>query len=112
MRTHRLEALSAFYVAQVGMTVVKTDGARSVWLALAPRGAVLMIERAAPGEPSIPTGSMELVAFAVDAAEKARRRRALESAGVSIESETAHTIYFPDPDGRRVALSDYDLDGA
>jgi hypothetical protein len=40
----------------------------------------------------------------------AGRPAALSNAGIAIEAETPHTIYFRDPDGRRVALSDYPFD--
>ena len=61
-----------------------------------------MLEPAGPGEPAVPRGTMDLVAFAVDDKETLRAR-------VDVEAETAHTLYFRDPDGRRVALSDYRL---
>lgn len=97
-----MEELERFYAGVLGLHVVRRDDARgSVWLDL--DGAVLMIERAEPGEPAIPAGSKELVAFAVDDKE-AWRGRIPASA---IEAETAHTLYFRDPDGRRVAVSDY-----
>jgi len=62
-----------------------------------------MLERAEPGEPPVPRGSMELLAFAVDDKEAWRSR-------VEVEAETAHTLYFRDPDGRRLAVSSYPFD--
>jgi hypothetical protein len=43
---------------------------------------------------------MELLAFAVDDKEAWRAR-------VEVEAETADTLYFRDPDGRRLAVSSY-----
>ena len=107
LRTVDLERLERFYAGVLGLRVVRRDYARgSVWLALGlgpdAAAAVLMLERAAPGEPPIPWGSKELVAFAVDDLGPWRAR-------VAVEAETAHTLYFRDPDGRRVAVSTYPL---
>jgi hypothetical protein len=33
----------------------------------------------------------------------------LAAAGVAVEAQTEFTLYFRDPDGRRVALSAYDF---
>ncbi len=99
LRTHDLARLEHFYAAVLGLRVLRRDDARgSLWLDAS--GAVLMLERAAAGEPSVPAGSMELVAFAVDDKETWRGR-------VTVEAETEHTLYFRDPDGRRVAVSSY-----
>lgn len=99
MRTHDVDRLAGFYQATLGLRVLRRDDARgSVWLDAA--GAVLMIERAEAGEPPVDARTRELVAFAVDDKEAWRGR-------LAVEAETAHTLYFRDPDGRRVAVSDY-----
>jgi len=36
----------------------------------------------------------------------------LAVAGVAIESRTEHTLYFRDPDGHRVGLSDLDVEAS
>ncbi len=59
-----------------------------------------MLERAGDGEPRVPAGTMDLVAFAVEDKEAWRGR-------IAVEAETEHTLYFRDPDGRRVAVSSY-----
>lgn len=101
MRTPDLARLEGFYAGTLGLPVLRRDGERgSLWLDAG--GTVLMLERAMPGEPPVPAGTLELVAFAVDDKEAWRPR-------VEIEAETAHTLYFRDPDGRRVAVSDMDL---
>ncbi len=68
-----------------------------------------MIEAAGPDEPAVPPGSLELVAFAIDEDEKPAWRARLAARGVVLEAETAFTLYFRDPDGRRVGVSHYPL---
>lgn len=106
MRTRDAPRLEAFYASTLGFAVVRRDAHRgSVWLDAG--GALLMIERAADGEPHVDPASMDLVAFAVDDKEPWRAR--LEAAGVRIEDQTAYTLYFRDPDGRRVGVSAFRL---
>ncbi len=102
MRTHDLARLEAFYTGPLGLAVLRRDPARgSVWLDAG--GAIVMLERAAAPEPGILAGSKELVAFAVD--DKDAWRARLEGAAITLEDETAYTLYFRDPDGRRIAVS-------
>jgi catechol 2,3-dioxygenase-like lactoylglutathione lyase family enzyme len=105
MRTRGLAALESFYASVLGLPVVQRDGARSVWLRAGE--ALLMLEQADDGEPLVPEGTRELVAFAVHKDDAERYRRILETNEVVIEGETAYTIYFRDPDGRRVGLSHF-----
>jgi hypothetical protein len=99
MRTRDVGRLERFYGGVLKLPVVKRDAARqSVWLDAG--GTMLMIERASEGEPGISPGSLELIAFSVATIQPWR-------ALVPVEAETAHTLYFRDPDGRRVAVSDY-----
>ncbi|HEY8086305.1 MAG TPA: VOC family protein [Polyangiaceae bacterium] len=101
LRTRDVARLVRFYADTLGLPVLRRDEARgSVWLDAG--GPVVMIERAGDSEPSIEPGSMELVAFAVEDKESWRAR-------VAVDAETTHTLYFRDPDGRRVAVSDYPL---
>lgn len=105
MRTHDLARLESFYADILGLLVLRRDDARgSVWLDAG--GAVLMLERATPEEPAVPASSQELLAFAIDASER-DAWRAKGGLGLEIEAETDHTLYFRDPDGRRVAVSSY-----
>ncbi len=106
-RTHDVEALASFYEQILGLARVREQAGYSVWLRLGE--AVLMLERAEPGESSIPLGSREFVAFAVDASERSRLQQRLEDHGVEIEETGVYTNYFRDPDGRRVGLSTYPL---
>jgi catechol 2,3-dioxygenase-like lactoylglutathione lyase family enzyme len=101
MRTTDVARLVRFYADVLGLAVLRRDEARgSVWLDAG--GTVLMLELAQPDETPFPAGSMELIAFAVQDKEAWRAR-------VDVEAETAHTLYFRDPDGRRIAVSDYRL---
>jgi catechol 2,3-dioxygenase-like lactoylglutathione lyase family enzyme len=102
LRTRDVDRLLAFYQQWFGLAVVRDMRPRSVWLGLG--AGVLMIELADEKEPAIALGSLELVAFRVTVEE----RQALR-ARVPLEAETEHTLYFRDPDGRRVAVSSYPL---
>lgn len=80
---------------------------RSIWLDLEP--SLLMIERT--DEPlrrvaHIGAGPF-LLAFTIDPAERRAVERALERAGVVIESRTEFSSYARDPDGNRIAISHY-----
>ncbi len=97
-------ATERFYASVLGLRVCARDDARgSVWLDAS--GVVVMVERAESSEPSVPSNTKDLVAFAIDDLPSWRRR--LVDAGVAIEAETTHTLYVRDPDGRRVGLSTY-----
>jgi glyoxylase I family protein len=100
-RTEDLEALERFYAGVLNLTVIRRNEGRSVWLDAG--GAILMLEKREEGEPTVPAGSKELVAFAVSKAVIER----LEKGAVPIEARTAYTLYVRDPDGRRIGLSSY-----
>jgi len=99
----------SFYRDVLGLRVL-SETARSTWLDAG--GAILMIERRGPGEPAVPAGSLELVAFAVSRARHAALREVLARHRVRIEAATEFTSYFRDPDGRRVGLSHYPSAGS
>jgi catechol 2,3-dioxygenase-like lactoylglutathione lyase family enzyme len=105
LRTVDLERLLAFYATWLACPIARDQRPRAVWLSLGD-AVMLMIEQAAPGEPSLPAGSLELVAFRVTADERCALRARLVAAGM-LEAETAHTLYMRDPDGRRVGFSSY-----
>jgi glyoxylase I family protein len=107
LRVHDLERMAAFYEAWFGLTVVRDLRPRALWLGLG-RGAVLMLELRAASEPAIDVQSLELVAFAIDAAQRPALRARLLSQQM-LEAETEHTLYFRDPEGRRVAASSFPL---
>jgi catechol 2,3-dioxygenase-like lactoylglutathione lyase family enzyme len=103
LRTPDLSRLERFYVDTLGFLVTRRQDGRSVWLDAG--GAILMLEEREGGEPAIPDGAKELIAFAIGADEHAHYEGRLARAGVAIEDRTPSTLYFRDPDGRRVGLS-------
>ena len=107
LRASDLEKTVAFYAKVLGLSEVRAERPRSVWLGLAD-GSVVMVEARGPAEPAIPVGSLELVAFRVTEDQKAAIRDAAMSIGC-FDGETPHTIYLRDPDGRRVGVSTYPL---
>jgi catechol 2,3-dioxygenase-like lactoylglutathione lyase family enzyme len=98
LRTRDVARLEAFYAGTLGLLVLKREG--NVWLGAG--DAIVMLEARGPGEPDVPVGSFELVAFAISPGERAEFARRLP-----IEAETPFTLYVRDPDGRRVGLSHY-----
>jgi glyoxylase I family protein len=112
LRSRDPARVERFYVDVLGLAVVRRDDARgSVWLAAGP--VVLMIERAGDGEPAPEATSQELRAFAVDRVGDRPTldawRAHLGRAGVAVEAETPFTLYFRDPEARRLAVSLYDF---
>ena len=53
-----------------------------------------------------------LIALSVEAALRSAFESRLLAAGCEVESRTQWTSYARDPDGNRIALSSYTLDGA
>jgi catechol 2,3-dioxygenase-like lactoylglutathione lyase family enzyme len=106
LRAEDVLRTTAFYRDELGLLELdqRVDDAgslRSIWLDA--DGVVVMIERRAPSEPSIPEGTMELVAFEVTP----ERFESLRETLSFIEHSTEYTLYTRDPDGRRVGLSKY-----
>jgi glyoxylase I family protein len=109
-RTRRLAELEAFYVEVLNLTVLRRDQGRSVWLAAGE--TVLMLEPAGEDEPSPPRSSLELVAFAMSRSEQGALEQELGRRKIAIESRTRFTVYFRDPDGRRIGVSSYAFPGS
>jgi len=107
LRVGDLDAMLAFYQRWFGLASVRDQRPRSVWLSLG-EGSVLMLETRTPEEPPIDPRSLELCAFSVTKDEHLTLRERLTAEGL-LEAETAHTLYFRDPEGRRVAVSSYPL---
>lgn len=107
LRTGDVGAVAAFYERVVGLERVR-DTERAVWLGAA--GVVIMLERREATEPSVPARSMELLAFRWDGSfDEIAPHLAANS--VEAEGSTAHSVYFRDPDGRRLAFSTHPLVG-
>jgi catechol 2,3-dioxygenase-like lactoylglutathione lyase family enzyme len=108
LRTTDVPSLEAFYRDVVGLLPARDErGERpaSVWLLAG--DTRVMLEPMGPGELPVPVGSLELTAFAIEARERRGFEERLARAGIEIEQRTEFTVYFRDPDGRRVAVSHY-----
>ena len=106
-RTDQVEELERFYRDVVGLEAPPgaPHAEDRVWLRA---GATwVMIERRTESEPVLPRRSMDLVAFAIRSIEKEAFLEKLLCVGVAVEQETDFTVYFRDPDGRRVGVSRY-----
>ena len=100
LRTRKLARVVRFYRDVLGLEVLR-ETTKSTWLAMG--GAILMIERAEKDEPEIPRGTKEFLCFGV----RTKRDVSAFKGRVQIEDETDFTVYFRDPDGRRVGVSCY-----
>ncbi len=107
LRVQDLDAVHAFYAQWFGLTIVRDLRPRALWLGLGEH-SVLMLEIRAQHEPVIDARSMELVAFTISGDERQSMRTRLVAQHM-LEAETEHTLYFRDPEGRRVALSSFPL---
>jgi glyoxylase I family protein len=105
LRTRDVRRLEKFYAEVLGLAFRSRQEERSVWLSS--DDTIVMIERAEEGEPEIPRGSMDLVAFAIEPSMRAHYKAQLAAHGLQIEGETQFTLYLRDPDGRRVGLSHF-----
>ncbi len=109
-----VEQIAAFYRDLLGLGEVsrhfEPDGRlRSIWLDLG--GAILMVERTE--EPArrvqgVGAGPF-LLALAAAPEDRAAFERSLAAHGALIDSRTECTTYFRDPEGNRVAISNYSL---
>jgi glyoxylase I family protein len=112
--THDVEALATFYerllqTAERRRQLDHVGALRSIWLDLA--GTWLMIERAQsavsrPRVEGVGLGAF-LLAFRADAAERRAFEARAEALGAVIESRSDYTSYLRDPDGNRIAVSEY-----
>ena len=114
--TRDVEALAGFYarLLQTAERKRHTDaaGLRSIWLDLS--GTLLMIERADAACPpparseGVGLGAF-LLAFRADASSRRAFEQRAHELGAAIESRSAFTSYLRDPDGNRIAVSEYEL---
>lgn len=105
LRTDDVVKLADFYERLVGLAVERRSLPRSIWLRAG--DTLVMIELRGDGEPPVDARTRELVAFSCSPEERSTLEARLVTGGVRIEEETAFTLYFRDPEGRRVALSHY-----
>ncbi len=107
-----VERVARFYAEAFGLDEITRhdDPAgelRSIWLDMS--GTVLMIERTearAERVEGVGPGPF-LLAFAIAAHERDALEATLAELGAPVEARTVHTSYFRDPEGHRVAVSDY-----
>jgi glyoxylase I family protein len=115
--TRDVEALASFYCRLLATEEQRRqrDEAgklRSIWLDLA--GTLLMIEQAEatatarPREDGVALGPF-LLAFRADPAQRRAFEQRAEALGAAIESRSAYTSYLRDPDGNRIAVSEYEV---
>jgi catechol-2,3-dioxygenase len=107
LRSHNLASLERFYGDLLGLECVRRTE-RSLWFRMG--GAVLMLEQAEPHEPRPQHDTMEMFALAVSPTRRSQLQAHLQNAGFSPESRTEYTIYYRDPENRRVGLSTLSLE--
>jgi glyoxylase I family protein len=112
LRVADLGRAERFYEGLLGLPRLKRleDGAgghRSTWLRAG--GVVVMLERELRGAPA-EAGTGHVLAFAVDSLAPWEER--LRAAGVEVVERTGFTLFVRDPDGHRVALSNYPFEDA
>jgi catechol 2,3-dioxygenase-like lactoylglutathione lyase family enzyme len=115
--TRNVEGLAQFYcrlleTSEQRRHVDERGELRSIWLNLS--GTLLMIERAAPDavERSSVTGvglGVFLLAFRADVAGRGIFETRAEELGAVVEARSAYTSYLRDPDGNRIAISEYEV---
>jgi len=106
LRTPDITALAGFYLRVFALPELKRNE-RSVWLQAGE--TILMIEQREAGEPHVVQGSQEMFALGIAPAERAALYKRLGQEGATVEAETDFTVYFRDPEGRKVGASHYPL---
>jgi catechol 2,3-dioxygenase-like lactoylglutathione lyase family enzyme len=109
-----LDRAERFYAGALGLPVLRrweddAGAPRSVWLALG-GGAFLAVEKAPPEAPDRPAGTTpgwHCVALGIARGEREAWRARLGAAGVTVERESAYTLYVRDPEGNLVGLSHF-----
>lgn len=105
LRTPDVASLSAFYRDVLQMTLVR-EQPHSSWFAMGSTG-VLMIENCRQHEPVPDPEDQHLICWGTNDLEETERR--LHERGVTIELRKPKTLYFRDPEGRRLAFSSHPL---
>jgi glyoxylase I family protein len=115
--TRNVEDLARFYCRLLASSeqrrhLDEQGELRSIWLDLS--GTVLMIERAAPDADERPSVSgvglgAFLLAFRADALGRAAFEARAAALGAAVESRSAYTSYLRDPDGNRIAVSEFEV---
>ncbi|MCK5688517.1 VOC family protein [Myxococcota bacterium] len=109
LRTHQLAWVLSFYQRIFGFEIKRENPGHSFWLSMGKGESVLMIEQASKNEAPYSHQSLEFLAFSVSSDERLAFKEHLKKEGVILEDESEHTLYFRDPDGRRIGVSSYPL---
>lgn len=104
-RTRDLARLTEFYSSVFSLVTERVQEGRSVWLVSG--DTRIMVEQKGPHEPDPNPSSMDLVAFSISATERHEFEARLAARGITVEGQTNYSLYFRDPDGRRVGVSHY-----
>jgi len=113
--TRDVEALARFYARLLATPELRRHsdqaGLRSIWLDLS--GTLLMIERseapvAPPWVEGVGLGAF-LLAFRADAAGRVAFEERARALGARVESRSSFTSYLRDPDGNRIAVSEFEM---
>ena len=119
IKSKQVEVLSDFYRRVLELPLLKTfkdeNGLRSIWLSLGT--SILMLERSDYDEDKASTRTgffvdkpgYHLLAFTVSIEKQSVLRASLHDLEIKIEHESEYTIYFRDPDGNRIGLSNLDV---
>ncbi len=102
--TDDVAALAEFYARVVGLCRIEAPRPGVAWFAIS--RTVLMIE---PLLQDLRAASCRVIALGGTAWEQDALEERLRAASVAIESRTEWTVYFRDPDGNRLAFSQYDF---
>jgi catechol 2,3-dioxygenase-like lactoylglutathione lyase family enzyme len=115
--TRDVTRLASFYCSLLGVAPLRehhdqAGALRSIWIDLA--GVILMLERADAGSERGPVSGVGLGPFLLAFRADARGRGAFEARaaalGAVVESRSAYSSYLRDPDGNRIAVSEYQLE--
>ncbi|MDO8519753.1 MAG: VOC family protein [Deltaproteobacteria bacterium] len=108
LKVGNLQKMGNFYGRFLGLSMQdrkydEKGRLRSIWLKAG--NLILMLEK---GKGSLRSGrGWYLFALSIQARKKEFWRKKLRLKKVKIEHESAHSLYFRDPEGNRLALSHY-----
>lgn len=109
IRAADVASVARFYAGALALARLdeKHDarGLYAIWLAAG--DTIVMIERREADEPAPDPRSRDAVIFAIAPADRAALVRRLGRRRVPIEGQTAFSLYFRDPEGRRIGASHY-----
>ena len=108
-RCNDYKEVSLFYKNLFKLKEIFSQKKYSIWL----KGSddlVFMFEQATPGEARPESNNHELICFYAEANEKKAIINELKKKNIEIESQTEKTIYFRDPENRKIGISDFNFD--